>query len=245
MLAIQLAYWGLVSFPLVVGGTILGRVWSGQKKAPCRVNNLPRPIPPRRWVSHPVVIAAVSGILPFGSIFIEMYFVFTSFWNYKFYYVYGFMLLVYVILIIVSSCVTVVAMYFLLNAEGECLGVLALARMLNLAHWCRVCGWLQTTGGPGCRSSARVPPPSTSSCTRFTTSSTRPRTPRACAVLLPRCAAVSPLLRWVRMNGLLQTAFYFGYMGMFCTGLMLLCGTIGVAAASRFVHRIYRNIKVD
>lgn len=47
------------------------------------------------------------------------------------------------------------------------------------------------------------------------------------------------------MNGLLQTAFYFGYMGMFCTGLMLLCGTIGVAAASRFVHRIYRNIKVD
>lgn len=139
MLAIQLAYWGLVSFPLVVGGTILGRVWSGQKKAPCRVNNLPRPIPPRRWVSHPVVIAAVSGILPFGSIFIEMYFVFTSFWNYKFYYVYGFMLLVYVILIIVSSCVTVVAMYFLLNAEGGCLGVLALARMLNLAHWCRVC----------------------------------------------------------------------------------------------------------
>ena len=33
------------------------------------------------------------GVLPFGSIFIEMYFVFTSFWNYKFYYVYGFMFL--------------------------------------------------------------------------------------------------------------------------------------------------------
>lgn len=115
---LQLAYWGLVSLPLVVGGTILGRVWAGQSKAPCRVNNLPRPIPPRRWVSHPAVIAAVSGVLPFGSIFIEMYFVFTSFWNYKFYYVYGFMLLVYVILIIVSSCVTIVAMYFLLNAEG-------------------------------------------------------------------------------------------------------------------------------
>jgi hypothetical protein len=25
----------------------------------------------------------MGGLLPFGSIFIEMYFVFTSFWNYK------------------------------------------------------------------------------------------------------------------------------------------------------------------
>jgi hypothetical protein len=29
------------------------------------------------------VIALVGGLLPFGSIFIEMYFIFTSFWNYK------------------------------------------------------------------------------------------------------------------------------------------------------------------
>ena len=39
------------------------------------------------------VIILVGGILPFGSIFIEMYFIFTSFWAYKIYYVYGFMLL--------------------------------------------------------------------------------------------------------------------------------------------------------
>ncbi len=25
----------------------------------------------------------MGGLLPFGSIFIEMYFIFTSFWNYK------------------------------------------------------------------------------------------------------------------------------------------------------------------
>ena len=69
-----------------------------------------------------------------------MYFIFTSFWNGKvrstclvhsiavshaqccivqFYYVYGFMLLVYLILIIVTICVTVVAVYFLLNAEDH------------------------------------------------------------------------------------------------------------------------------
>lgn len=62
-------------------------------------------------------MSMLSGLLPFGSIFIEIYFVFTSFWNYKYYYVYGFMLLVFVILLIVSVCVTIVSTYFLLNAE--------------------------------------------------------------------------------------------------------------------------------
>jgi transmembrane 9 superfamily protein 3 len=60
----------------------------------------------------------LGGVLPFGSIFIETYFVFTSMWNYKVYYVYGFFLLVFAILLIVTACVTVVATYFLLNAEN-------------------------------------------------------------------------------------------------------------------------------
>ncbi|KAL0177807.1 hypothetical protein M9458_026701, partial [Cirrhinus mrigala] len=45
------------------------------------------------------------------------YFIFTSFWAYKIYYVYGFMMLVLVILCIVTVCVTIVCTYFLLNAE--------------------------------------------------------------------------------------------------------------------------------
>ena len=56
--------------------------------------------------------------MPFGSIFIEMYFMFTSFWSYKFYYVYGFMLLVYAILAIVTMCCSIVATYCLLNSEN-------------------------------------------------------------------------------------------------------------------------------
>jgi len=109
--------WFLLSLPLTIAGTILGRNWSGAAKFPCRVNSLPRQIPVHRWYTHPATIIAITGWLPFGSIFIEMYFIFTSFWNYKFYYVYGFMLLMYVILIIVSVCVTIVATYVLLNAE--------------------------------------------------------------------------------------------------------------------------------
>lgn len=35
----------------------------------------------------------------------------------RYYYVYGFMLLVFIILVIVSICITIVSSYFLLNAE--------------------------------------------------------------------------------------------------------------------------------
>ncbi|KAG5248484.1 transmembrane superfamily member [Salix suchowensis] len=110
--------WGFISFPLALLGTVVGRNWSGAPNNPCRVKTIPRPIPEKKWYLTPSVVSMMGGLLPFGSIFIEMYFVFTSFWNYKVYYVYGFMLLVFLILIIVTVCVTIVGTYFLLNAEN-------------------------------------------------------------------------------------------------------------------------------
>ncbi|CAI9765315.1 unnamed protein product [Fraxinus pennsylvanica] len=110
--------WAFISFPLALLGTIIGRNWSGAPNNPCRVKTIPRPIPEKKWYLTPSVVSMMGGLLPFGSIFIEMYFVFTSFWNYKVYYVYGFMLLVFLILIIVTVSVTIVATYFLLNAEN-------------------------------------------------------------------------------------------------------------------------------
>lgn len=106
-----------VILPLTLVGTVLGRNLAGQPDYPCRVNAVPRPIPEKKWFMEPAIIALLGGILPFGSIFIEMYFIFTSFWAYKIYYVYGFMLLVFLILLIVTVCVTIVCTYFLLNAE--------------------------------------------------------------------------------------------------------------------------------
>ncbi|XP_052262723.1 transmembrane 9 superfamily member 3-like [Dreissena polymorpha] len=106
-----------VILPLNLVGTVLGRNLAGQPDYPCRINAVPRPIPEKKWFMEPSVIIVLGGILPFGSIFIEMYFIFTSFWAYKIYYVYGFMLLVFLILAVVTVCVTIVCTYFLLNAE--------------------------------------------------------------------------------------------------------------------------------
>lgn len=62
---------------------VVGRNWNGLPDNPCRVKRIPSPIPARQWYLQPAVIALMGGLLPFGSIFIEMYFIFTSFWNYK------------------------------------------------------------------------------------------------------------------------------------------------------------------
>lgn len=113
-----IAMWIFVAFPLSIIGTIFGRHYVKNVETPCRVNSIPRPIPEVPWYSSPFFIVPISGILPFGSIFIEMYFVFTAFWSYKFYYVYGFMLLVYGILVLVTICTAIVSTYFILNSEN-------------------------------------------------------------------------------------------------------------------------------
>jgi len=116
-LAAVVAIWFVTALPLTVVGTMLGRNWNGTPNLPCRISGIPGYLPKKKWFLEWKVMIPAGGILPFGSIFIEMYFVFSSFWNYKFYYVYGFMFLVMSMLIVVCACVAIVATYFLLNAE--------------------------------------------------------------------------------------------------------------------------------
>jgi transmembrane 9 superfamily protein 3 len=71
-----LLIWLFVSLPLAILGTILGRHWNGKSSFPCRVGTIPRPIPVSPWYTQRTVLIPLTGILPFGSIFIEMYFVF-------------------------------------------------------------------------------------------------------------------------------------------------------------------------
>ena len=190
------AIWIFVALPLSVAGTLFGRHWSSNSEPPCRVNSLPRPIPEAPWYSDLYLVVPLTGILPFGSIFIEMYFIFTAFWSYKFYYVYGFMLLVYCILSMVTICVTIVAVYFTLNAENY--------------NW----SWLAFNAAG-----------STS--------------------VYVYLYSLYYFFYKTEMTGLLQTAYFFGYMLLFCVGLYLMCGTIGSWGAGIFVRKIYRNVKID
>ena len=115
--------WVFVSVPLCILGTLLGRhAKLGGKKSepfPCRVNAIPRPIPDDiPWYGVPANLIPFAGLLSFGSIFIELYYILTSLWNYKFYHVYGFLLGVYGILVLVVCMTTIIVVYFCLNSEN-------------------------------------------------------------------------------------------------------------------------------
>jgi hypothetical protein len=47
------------------------------------------------------------------------------------------------------------------------------------------------------------------------------------------------------MSGLMQTSFFFGYMGVVCYGFFLMLGSIGFRASLIFVRYIYSRVKTD
>ncbi|KAI9342886.1 hypothetical protein BDR26DRAFT_819379 [Obelidium mucronatum] len=110
------ALWILVSAPLCFVGA-----YFGFKKAkieyPVRINQIPRQIPEQVFYLKPVIAALLGGILPFGAIFIELYFIMNSIWFHKVYYVFGFLFLVFLILIVTCSEVAILLCYFHLCAE--------------------------------------------------------------------------------------------------------------------------------
>lgn len=116
MLAI-VAIWFLISVPLSFVGSWLG-FRSVAIEAPVRTNQIPRQIPqaPTYLKTFPTMMMA--GLLPFGAIFVELYFIMSSIWFSRIYYMFGFLFLCYVLMILTCAAVTIVLVYFLLCAEN-------------------------------------------------------------------------------------------------------------------------------
>merc|ERR550539_1230780 len=73
-------------------------------------------IPPQPWYMQKYFAVLVGGVLPFGAVFIEVFFIMSSIWLHHYYYMFGFLLLVFVILILTSAEITIVMTYFQLCA---------------------------------------------------------------------------------------------------------------------------------
>ncbi|BFG25837.1 hypothetical protein CerSpe_121110 [Prunus speciosa] len=111
---VLLPLWFCISVPLTLLGGFLG-TRAEAIQFPVRTNQIPREIPARKYPSWLLVLGA--GILPFGTLFIELFFILSSIWLGRFYYVFGFLVIVLLLLVIVCAVVSVVLTYMHLCVE--------------------------------------------------------------------------------------------------------------------------------
>jgi transmembrane 9 superfamily protein 2/4 len=100
MIALLMMWFG-GSVPLNLAGAYFG--YRKEPYAfPVGVNTIQRPIPEQQWFLTPAVSVMLAGILPFGAVFIELFFILNAIWENQFYYMFGFLFLVFLVLIV--SC---------------------------------------------------------------------------------------------------------------------------------------------
>ncbi|GBG72242.1 hypothetical protein CBR_g11172 [Chara braunii] len=108
--------WFGISVPLVFIGSYFGFKRPAIED-PVKTNKIPRQIPDQLWYMKPAFSVLIGGILPFGAVFIELFFILNSIWTNQFYYIFGFLFLVFLILIVTCAEITIVLCYFQLCSE--------------------------------------------------------------------------------------------------------------------------------
>ncbi|KAI8094628.1 hypothetical protein BDF21DRAFT_355377 [Thamnidium elegans] len=108
--------WLIISLPLSIVGSYIG-LRKPRIEQPVRTNQIPRQIPEQPTYLRSIPSILMGGILPFGAIFIELYFIMNSIWFHKIYYGIGFLFLVFGVLILTCSQVTILMCYFHMCGE--------------------------------------------------------------------------------------------------------------------------------
>jgi transmembrane 9 superfamily member 2/4 len=119
VLSLLFLWWG-VSVPLVVLGDRFGYTASAIR-FPTDTSAIERQIPPSSSLSPIWAAAALlfSGILPFGGVYVELFYILASLWMGRYYCVFGFAFIVYVILLIICAKISMLLVYAQLRAENH------------------------------------------------------------------------------------------------------------------------------
>lgn len=115
-----LLLWLFIQLPLVYVGSRYGYTRGGAWEHPTKTSLIPRQIPQQAWYIKRTRSVLLAGLIPFAVIFIELLFVFQSVWSDKsgYYYMFGFLSVVSLILIVTVAETTVVTIYVQLCSEN-------------------------------------------------------------------------------------------------------------------------------
>jgi transmembrane 9 superfamily protein 2/4 len=116
----------LLSVPLSFLGSYIALKRLPVYTSPVRTNQIPRQIPEAASISstwsatlnRPWLAILLSGILPFGAIFVELHFTMQSLWADRIYYMFGFLFVCFGLLTVTVAAVTVLNVYFCLCSEN-------------------------------------------------------------------------------------------------------------------------------
>lgn len=112
------ALWAGVSTPLVFVGAYFG-LQAPKLEVPTKTNQIARFVPELPWYATPPVSCLLGGILPFGSVCIELFFIMSALWLHQIYYVMGFLLAVLLILAATCAQVSIAMTYLQLCSEDH------------------------------------------------------------------------------------------------------------------------------
>jgi transmembrane 9 superfamily protein 2/4 len=110
--------WVFVSAPLVFFGAFMG-LRAQPLEPPSKTNQIARIVPGSNWHMSSIMTMLLGGVLPFGSVCIELAFIMGALWLHQIYYVMGFLLAVLFVLAATCAQVSIVLCYLQLCVEDH------------------------------------------------------------------------------------------------------------------------------
>ena len=110
-IALLVLLWICISTPLTLIGSFLA-LKRRKIRLPCKINILPTSIGEKPWYLKLKYSIWVTGLIPFSTILIEFIYLLSYMWRYQVYYLASFLTLSIIILVILSSEISIIFVYF-------------------------------------------------------------------------------------------------------------------------------------
>ncbi|CAL9732837.1 transmembrane 9 superfamily member 1 [Monosporozyma unispora] len=110
--------WFICSFPSAIAGSLIAHKKCHWDEHPTKTNQIARQIPFQPWYLKTIPATFFAGIFPFGSIAVELYFIYTSLWFNKIFYMFGFLLFSFILLTLTTCLVTILITYQSVSLEN-------------------------------------------------------------------------------------------------------------------------------